>query len=113
LTSAEIPSAIATSGRLGSAGPVLETLGVDLSRTPVVTRDHVKYAKPEPDLLLTAAYRLVVGIETASVVGASVWDMLAARRARSLGIGLLSGGAAWKNWNAPGPTACTRIPLIS
>jgi len=92
LTSANIPWAIATSGRMETAGPVLETLGVDLSRTPVVTRDQVKYAKPEPDLFLTAAYRLGVSIEVASVVGDSVWDMLAARRARSLGIGLLSGG---------------------
>jgi HAD superfamily hydrolase (TIGR01549 family) len=92
LTNAEIPWAIATSGRLETAGPVLETLGVDLSRTPVVTRDQVKYAKPEPDLFLTAAYRLGVDIQMASVVGDSVWDMLAARRARALGIGLLSGG---------------------
>ena len=92
LTTAEIPWAIATSGRLETAGPVLETLGVDLERTPVVTRDQVKYAKPEPDLFLAAAHRLRVGIETASVVGDSVWDMLAARRARALGIGLLSGG---------------------
>ena len=92
LTNAEIPWAIATSGRLETAGPVLETLGVDLSRIVVVTRDQVKYAKPEPDLFLTAARRLGVDIQTASVVGDSVWDMLAARRGRALGIGLLSGG---------------------
>lgn len=75
-----------------TAGPVLETLGVDLTRTPVITRDLVKYAKPDPDLFLAAAEKLGVNIETASVVGDSVWDMLAARRARALGIGLLSGG---------------------
>lgn len=92
LTNAEIPWAIATSGRMETAGPVLETLGVDLGRTPVVTRDQVKFAKPDPDLFLAAAERLGVGVDTASVVGDSVWDMLAARRARSLGIGLLSGG---------------------
>jgi HAD superfamily hydrolase (TIGR01549 family) len=92
LTNAEIRWAIATSGRLETAGPVLETLGVDLSRIVVVTRDQVKYAKPEPDLFLTAARRLGVDIQTASVVGDSVWDMLAARRGRALGIGLLSGG---------------------
>jgi HAD superfamily hydrolase (TIGR01509 family) len=92
LTIVQIPWAIATSGRMESAGPVLEKLGVDLSRTPVITRDQVKYAKPEPDLFLAAAARLGVDIETASVVGDSVWDMLAARRARALGIGLLSGG---------------------
>jgi len=92
LTDAEIPWAIATSGRLETAGPVLETLGVALDRVPVITRDLVKHAKPDPDLFLAAAQRLGVAAEAASVVGDSVWDMLAARRARSLGIGLLSGG---------------------
>jgi HAD superfamily hydrolase (TIGR01549 family) len=92
LSAAAIPWAIATSGRLETAGPVIERLGVDLSRTPVVTRDAVRHAKPEPDLFLAAADRLGVNIEIASVVGDSVWDMLAARRARALGIGLLSGG---------------------
>jgi HAD superfamily hydrolase (TIGR01549 family) len=92
LTNAKIPWAIATSGRIETAGPVIEKLGVDLSRTPVITRDMVKFAKPEPDLFIAAAERLGVRIETASVVGDSVWDMLAATRARALGIGLLSGG---------------------
>ena len=92
LSDAEIPWAIATSGRIETAGPVLETLGVDLLRTPVVTRDQVKFAKPDPDLFLAAADRLGINPEGASVVGDSVWDMLAAQRARSLGIGLLSGG---------------------
>jgi phosphoglycolate phosphatase-like HAD superfamily hydrolase len=92
LTDANIPFAIATSGRIATAGPALETLGFDFSRTPVVTRDEVKYAKPEPDLFLTAAARLQVGADGTSVVGDSVWDMLAATRARFLAIGLLSGG---------------------
>jgi HAD superfamily hydrolase (TIGR01549 family) len=92
LTDAQIPWAIATSGRMDTARPVLDVLGVDPSRTTVVTRDQVRFAKPDPDLFLAAAERLEVDIETASVVGDSVWDMLAARRARSLGIGLLSGG---------------------
>jgi HAD superfamily hydrolase (TIGR01509 family) len=92
LTDAEIPWAIATSGRMQTAGPALETLGVDLNRTPVVTRDQVKFAKPDPDLFLAAVERLNTSTEAVSVVGDSVWDMLAARRARTLGIGLLSGG---------------------
>jgi HAD superfamily hydrolase (TIGR01509 family) len=92
LSAAEIPWAIATSGRLETAGPLIERLGVDAGRVPVITRDLVKYAKPDPDLFLAAADRLGVSIETTSVVGDSVWDMLAARRARALGIGLLSGG---------------------
>ncbi len=59
---------------------------------PVITRDQVARAKPDPDLFLAAAERLGVPIETSVVVGDSVWDMLAARRARALGVGLLSGG---------------------
>jgi phosphoglycolate phosphatase-like HAD superfamily hydrolase len=94
LTRARIPWAIATSGRMETARPVLETLGVDFDRVPIVTHDEVRYAKPDPDLFIAAANKLGVGIETATVVGDSVWDMLAARRARALGIGLLSGGYA-------------------
>jgi HAD superfamily hydrolase (TIGR01549 family) len=92
LSEAGIPWAIATSGRMETARPVIENLGVDFDKVPVVTRDQVKYAKPDPDLFLAAAERLNVDIETACVVGDSIWDMLAARRARALGIGLLSGG---------------------
>jgi HAD superfamily hydrolase (TIGR01549 family) len=92
LTEAGIPWAIATSGRMETAGPVIANLGVDPAKVPVVTRDQVKYAKPDPDLFLAAAERLGVDIEHSCVVGDSIWDMLAARRARALGIGLLSGG---------------------
>ncbi len=92
LTAAGIPWAVATSGRIETARPGLETLGIDPGRTPVVTRDQVKYAKPDPDLFLAAAERLGVAVESTIVVGDSVWDILAARRARSLSIGLLSGG---------------------
>lgn len=84
--------AIATSGRMETAEPNLQSLGIDLGTVPVITRDMVKYAKPDPDLFLTAAARLQVPIEAALIVGDSIWDMLAARRCRGLGVGLLSGG---------------------
>jgi len=92
LTDAKIPWAIATSGRMETAGPVLKTLGVDPKKQTVVTRDQVRFAKPDPDLFIEAADRLGVDITAASVVGDAIWDMLAAQRARALGIGLLSGG---------------------
>jgi HAD superfamily hydrolase (TIGR01509 family) len=92
LTDARIPWAIATSGRIETAGVNIAALGVDPDRTPVVTRDQVRYAKPDPDLFTTAAERLGTPIETAVVVGDSIWDMLAATRCRALGVGLLSGG---------------------
>jgi phosphoglycolate phosphatase-like HAD superfamily hydrolase len=70
----------------------LELLGVEPSRVPVVTRQDVKRAKPDPDLFLAAADRLQLDISSAVIVGDSIWDMLAARRARGLGVGVLSGG---------------------
>jgi HAD superfamily hydrolase (TIGR01509 family) len=91
LTKARVPWAIATSGRLESAQPLLDSLGVPAG-VPVVTRDQVEHAKPDPDLFLAAAGRLGVPVEESIVVGDSVWDLLAARRAHALGVGLLSGG---------------------
>jgi len=67
-------------------------LGIDLSRVPITTRDRVKYAKPDPDLFRAAADKLAVDISNCFIVGDSVWDMLAAQRARGLGVGVLSGG---------------------
>lgn len=91
LTAAQVPFAIATSGRLQSAQHTLKLLKLP-SGTPVVTRDLVKRAKPDPDLFLAAADHLHVPISQCIVVGDSVWDLLAARRASALGVGLLSGG---------------------
>jgi HAD superfamily hydrolase (TIGR01509 family) len=91
LSQAGVPWAIATSGRLESAQPALNLLGLNPG-VPVVTRDQVQHAKPDPDLFLAAAARLGVDIAHSVVVGDSVWDLLAARRARALGVGLLSGG---------------------
>jgi HAD superfamily hydrolase (TIGR01509 family) len=91
LTELRCSWAIATSGRLESAGPVLAMLGVP-EEVPIVTRDHVPHAKPDPDLFLEAVRRLGVATEDTVVVGDSVWDILAARRGHMLGVGLLSGG---------------------
>jgi HAD superfamily hydrolase (TIGR01549 family) len=91
LTKVGVPWAIATSGYQESAGRVLPLLGIP-DGVPIVTRDQVAYAKPDPDLFLAAAERLGVNIADSVVVGDSVWDLLAARRARALGVGLLSGG---------------------
>jgi len=83
--------AIATSGnREGAEQPLkLLDLGEDV---PVITRDDVRRAKPDPDLFLAAARKLGAALEDCVVVGDSIWDLLAAQRARALGVGLLSGG---------------------
>ena len=91
LTEAGVPWAIATSGLRKVAQATCERLGVP-DTIPVITRDEVERAKPDPDLFLAAADRLGIDATGAMVVGDSVWDLLAARRAGALGIGLLSGG---------------------
>ncbi|QPD05538.1 MAG: putative Phosphoglycolate phosphatase [Candidatus Nitrospira kreftii] len=91
LSARGVPYAIATSGRLQSAQPTLKLLNLSQD-VPVVTRDDVRHAKPDPDLFLAAAQRLKVPINQCVIVGDSVWDMLAARRAWALAVGLLSGG---------------------
>jgi HAD superfamily hydrolase (TIGR01509 family) len=91
LTDARIKWAIATSGYAATARPALELLGLP-EDTPMVTRDLVRHAKPDPDLFLAAAALLGVEPRHAMVVGDSVWDLLAARRAEALGVGLQSGG---------------------
>jgi HAD superfamily hydrolase (TIGR01549 family) len=91
LTQAAVPWAIATSARIESARPTLDSLGVG-PEVPLITRDQVGHAKPDPDLFLAAAERIGIPITDSVVVGDSVWDLLAARRARALGVGLLSGG---------------------
>jgi HAD superfamily hydrolase (TIGR01549 family) len=91
LTKVQVPWSIATSGRIESARSALDLLQVP-PEVPIITRDQVEHAKPDPDLFLAAADRLGVNIHNCWVVGDSVWDLLAAQRAGALGIGLLSGG---------------------
>ena len=91
LSSMRVPWAIATSGAEKTANPTLALLGIP-EGTPIVTRDQVAYAKPNPDLFIAAAERLGVPLGDCFVVGDSIWDLLAAQRAGSLGVGVLSGG---------------------
>jgi HAD superfamily hydrolase (TIGR01509 family) len=86
-----ISHGIATSGRRPEIDASIEALGVP-AETPVVARGDVLRAKPEPDLFLRCAELLGVAAEHCYVVGDAVWDLLAARRARMLSVGLLSGG---------------------
>jgi HAD superfamily hydrolase (TIGR01509 family) len=91
LTARGVRWAIATSGRRVTAEPALALLGLPPD-TPMITRDVVLHAKPDPDLFLAAAALLGADPQYSYVVGDSVWDLLAARRAQSIGVGLMSGG---------------------
>jgi HAD superfamily hydrolase (TIGR01549 family) len=91
LAAAGVPHGIATSGRRPEIDASLEALGVGAD-VVVVERGDVLRAKPEPDLFLACSERLGVPPDDCYVVGDAVWDLLAARRARMLSVGLLSGG---------------------
>jgi len=83
--------AIGTSGRRPEIDGSLEALGVPQD-TVDVARGDVARAEPEPDLFLECARRLQAPASDCFVVGDAVWDLLAARRAAMLGIGVLTGG---------------------
>lgn len=82
---------IATSGRRPEINDSLDILGIR-AETVVVERGDVARAKPEPDLFLACQQRMGVSAGDCYVIGDAVWDLLAARRAGMLSIGLLSGG---------------------
>jgi len=91
LREAKIKHGIATSGKLQDAQPSLDALNLPAD-TVIVDRTEVERAKPEPDLFLACQEKLGVAPAECYVVGDAVWDLLAARRAGMLGIGVLSGG---------------------
>jgi len=91
LREAKVPHGIATSGRRPEIDASLAALEVPEGMV-VVDRGDVARAKPEPDLFFACQERLGVGPEDCYVVGDAVWDLLAARRARMLSIGLQTGG---------------------
>jgi beta-phosphoglucomutase-like phosphatase (HAD superfamily) len=85
-----IPSAM-TSGRRPEIDASLDALGVPPEMV-VVDRGAVVRAKPEPDLFLACQERLGAAIRDCYVIGDAVWDLLAARRAGMLSVGVLTGG---------------------
>jgi HAD superfamily hydrolase (TIGR01509 family) len=88
-----LPWTIATSGARAQMEKLVKGLGLPKS-LPVVTGDDVENAKPAPDIFLLAAEKLGVSISDCIIVGDSPWDLLAGRRMKALGVGLLCGGYA-------------------
>ena len=82
---------IATSGQRPEIDASLAALGIDDS-TVVIERGSVARAKPEPDAFLACQRKMGVEVGDCYVVGDAVWDLLGARRAGMLSVGLLSGG---------------------
>jgi HAD superfamily hydrolase (TIGR01509 family) len=86
-----IPHGIATSSKRSDLSGPLNILGVPHD-TVIVCADDVQDAKPEPDLFLSCCTSLGVSASSCFAIGDAVWDVLAARRAGMLSVGLLTGG---------------------
>ena len=109
LRAASIPHGIATSGRHPEIDASLAALRVS-PETVVIDRGDVVRAKPEPDLFLKCQERLGVDVRDCYVIGDAVWDLLAARRAGMLSVGMLSGGYGWDELTAAGAFRVYRDP---
>jgi HAD superfamily hydrolase (TIGR01549 family) len=96
-----VPWALATSGSKKEVEPMLKLLRLP-RRALILTGDDVAEAKPEPDIFIVAAARLRVAVSDSIIIGDSVWDLLAARRAKTLGVGLLCGGYGQSELEAAG-----------
>src|ERR1700751_1515677 len=86
----KVKYAIATSGMLAGARPSLEMLKVG-KNVPVIPRDQVRHAKPDPDLFLAAADGVGASIPDSIRGGGRLLDLLAGAAGGGLGVGLASG----------------------
>ena len=112
LTTEGVPWAIATSGRMETAASTSPRSASIPTATPVVTRDQVKYAKPDPDLFLAAAERLNAPIQTrgaSATASGTCWRRRAAapwRSACSAAVMVL------RNCSRPARSGSMRTPPI-
>jgi HAD superfamily hydrolase (TIGR01509 family) len=82
--------AVATSSRREQVKTSVEALRLPKPPT-IVDGSHVQHAKPAPDLLLQTAERLRTPPAECWYVGDATWDMLAARAAKMVSIGVATG----------------------
>lgn len=93
--------AIASSASPEDAASFLELVGYPPGAPLITGADHAS-SKPAPGPFELAAQKLGVHLKDSIVVGDSVWDMLASRRAGALGVGVLSGGYAQQELSTAG-----------
>lgn len=91
LHEAQIRFSIVTSSAKDDARKLLSLLQLDFEPS-MLTKEDLKKQKPDPSGFIEGAKKTGARDEEIIVVGDSVWDVLAAVRARFLGVGLLTGG---------------------
>lgn len=105
----KVPYGIATSGKRDGLEEPLKRLGIT-ENAVVVSASDVERAKPEPDLFLLCQERLKMHPEHCFVVGDAIWDLLAAKRAGMLGVGMLTGGIGEEEFIRAGAYRIYRDP---
>jgi phosphoglycolate phosphatase-like HAD superfamily hydrolase len=85
---------LATSAKEDELDLMLDALGAGSSISTVVSSADVEQARPGPGIIERALSESGTARTDAVMVGDSVWDVIAARRARLPCIGVLSGGIA-------------------
>jgi phosphoglycolate phosphatase-like HAD superfamily hydrolase len=85
---------LATSAKGDEVDLMLDALGARTAISAVVSSSDVDQAKPDPGIIERALSESGTARGRAVMVGDTVWDVIAARRARMPCIGVLSGGIA-------------------
>ena len=85
---------LATSAKSDEVDLMLDALGAGSAVSAVVSSGDVERAKPDPGIVQKALDESGADTGRAVMVGDTVWDVLAAERARIRCIGLLCGGIA-------------------
>ena len=91
LTTQRIGFGIATTGKRSEVANALKALHLP-EHAVVIDGSSVEQTKPEPELFVRCQQALGSDRSECLVVGDSVWDVHAARRAGILSVGLLTGG---------------------
>ena len=85
---------LATSAPEDELEILLEVLGLSKDEVATTSSGDVETAKPEPGIIEAALEKAGVGPDRAVMVGDTVWDVIAAKRAGVPTIGVRSGGIA-------------------
>lgn len=93
LSGSSLPWGIATSSRPEQVRASIGALKLP-TQPRIIDGSHVQHAKPAPDLLLLAAEKLRVQPDRCWYIGDSTWDMLAARAAGMIAVGVAYGSAS-------------------
>ncbi|MFX1465168.1 MAG: HAD family hydrolase [Promethearchaeota archaeon] len=84
-----IKCALGTSSSRENVEIVIKEFGLEFD--VVITGEDIEFGKPNPETFLTIAQRLDLSPDDCFVIGDAIYDMMAAKKAGMLAIGVLTG----------------------